>query len=161
MESARVLLVDGYNILHAWGWLSARDSTPAALEIARGRLIEAVRPLHDVDRYDVSIVFDGRSANATIDPASQEPGFRVVFAPAGRTADSVIEATVAASPDPQSCTVATADGLERETVSATGASCVSPEDLQAWCARSRTRATQAAARSAQRPGTAWGNKLPL
>lgn len=161
VEPARVLLVDGYNILHAWGWLSTRDATAAALEVARSRLIETVRTMHDVDGYDVTVVFDGRGPSPSVDPASQEPGFRVIFAPVDRTADTVIEALAAAAPDPRSCTVATADALERETISAAGASCLSPEDLRAWCERSRDRATRAAARSGDRSRAGWGNKLPL
>ena len=161
MDEPRHLLIDGYNILYAWHWLRPGHDAGPALDAARSRLIEAVRPLHDVDRCAVTLVFDGRGATSQVDPGATEPGFAVVFAPSNRTADSVIEALVAAAPHPQACTVATADTLERETVAAAGAACLSPEDLLAWCERCRTRASQSLARRAARSRTSWGNKLPL
>lgn len=161
VERARHLFVDGYNILHAWQWLTPRTSDASSAATARERLIETVRVLHDVDHLRVTIVFDGRGATVAVDAATAEPGFDVVFAPVDRTADTIIEAGVAAALDPQACLVATADQLERETVTASGATCVSPEDLLAWCERSRARAAQTVARRAEKSRGNWGNKLPL
>ena len=160
MEGTGQLFIDGYNVLHAWGWLSA-NSRRAELSAARDRLAEAVRVLHDVDGLGVRIVFDGRGASAEVEPGSSDAGVGMVFAPADRTADGVIEALVAAARDPRRCTVVTADNLERETVTAAGASCLSPQDLMAWCERSRSRTAQAVARRAGKQGKTWGNKLPL
>ena len=160
MERPRHLLVDGYNVLHAWKWLSSRDPA-GAFEVARARLVEAIRPIHDVDGWEVTVVFDGRGTTAERDAAASESGIGVVYAPADRTADGVIEAQVAGSADPARCLVATADGPERETVAAAGAGCISPADLLAWCERSRTRAAQAAARQAEKSRASWGNRLPL
>jgi predicted RNA-binding protein with PIN domain len=161
VDEPRHLLVDGYNILYAWKWLSARDSSAAARANARSRLIEAVRPLHDSERLAITLVFDGRGATTSSDDAATEPGFAVLFAPAGKSADGVIEATVASAPDPRACTVATADALERETVAAFGATCLSPEDLQAWCTSSRARTAGSVARQAGKTRASWGTKLPL
>jgi len=161
VDKPRHLFIDGYNILYAWRWLQPGRESGAALDVARGRLVEAVRALHDVDGFFVTIVFDGRGGTVQRDAAASETGFAVVFAPADKTADDVIENRVAIARDPRACTVATADALERETVSAAGAACLSPEDLLAWCERSRTRATQSVARRGEKTRANWGNKLPL
>lgn len=161
MDEPRHLFIDGYNILYAWKWLRpGRDAGPA-LDAARSRLIESVRPLRDVDGFEVTLVFDGRGATIGRDAGATETGFAVVFAPADKTADSVIETMVASARDPRACTVATADALERETVAASGAACITPADLLAWCERSRTRAVQSITRRSEKSRTSWGNKLPL
>lgn len=160
VERPRHLFVDGYNILHAWGWLTPGSSGPN-LQTARERLIEAVRVLHDVDGFAVTCVFDGLGSVATLEPASAGAGVCVIFAPSGRTADDLIETAVAGTAEPAACTVATADAMERETVSAAGAACLSPDELRAWCERSRVRASQSVARRADKQRQSWGNKLPL
>ncbi len=160
VDVPRHLLIDGYNVLHAWKWIHARDGA-AGIDAVRTRLIEAVKPIRDVERLAVSIVFDGRGAIVDIDAAATEVGFAVLFAPSGRTADDVIEAMVAGSAHPSACIVATADALERETVAAAGAACLSPADLKAWCERCHARAVQSARRRSDQTGKTWGNRLPL
>lgn len=155
MGATRHLLVDGYNILHAWGWLDAR----AEVVVAREKLAGALAPIRDVEDVRVTLVFDGRGAAAAADAAHEAEDFQVVYAPAGLTADGAIERLVAGSPDPAACAVATADGLERETVLAAGGTCVSPEELRAWIERCNHRAASARRRSAARTG--FSNKLPL
>ncbi|MBE2215282.1 MAG: NYN domain-containing protein [Opitutaceae bacterium] len=161
MDEPRHLFVDGYNVLYAWQWLRPGRDAGAAFEAARDRLIEAVRTIRDVEGLAVTVVFDGRGSTMATDAGTSGHGVTALFAPAGKTADSVIEHLVASAPDPHACTVATADALERETVSASGGSCVSPEDLQAWCERCRLRVTRAAARRGEQTRASWGNKLPL
>jgi len=161
VDEPRHLLIDGYNILYAWRWLRPGRETAPTLDAARARLVEAIYAIHDVDAIAVTVVFDGRGAVVQQDAAASSAGIAVLFAPAGKTADSVIENLVAGARDPRACTVATADALERETVTASGASCVSPEDLLAWCERSRARAAQAAKRRGDQSRGTWGNKLPL
>lgn len=161
VDEPRHLLIDGYNVLYAWHRLRPGRDGAADFEAARSRLIETVRPVRDVDGCVVTIVFDGRGPIPTLDESASETGFSVVFAPADKTADSVIEGLVAAARDPRACTVATADALERETVSASGAGCVTPEELLAWCERSRARASQQVARRGERSRATWGNRLPL
>lgn len=161
VDEPRHLLIDGYNILYAWTWLRPGRKSGPAFDAARERLVETIRAIRDGDGIAITIVFDGRGSTVQRDAGSSDAGIAVLFAPAGKTADSVIENLVAAARDPRTCTVATADALERETVTATGATCISPEDLQAWCERSRARATRAAAHLRKKTGSDWNNKLPL
>jgi hypothetical protein len=148
------LLVDGYNVLHAWGWMAGRGRSH--LSVARGRLIEAVRAIHDADGLEVTVVYDGRGDRAERVEGGSAAGVEAVFASRGQTADGFIERTVAHSPNASVVVVATADQAERETVTASGATCVSPDELRAWVDRCRKRTS-----GASRPGGEFENRIPL
>jgi predicted RNA-binding protein with PIN domain len=160
VERRRYLVIDGYNVLYAWKWMRARDAK-GGLGSVRTRLVEALRPIRDGEEWVIAVVFDGRGSAEGQDTALSETGFSVIFAPEGRTADDVIESMVSTSQNPASYTVVTGDALERETVTAAGAACLSPAELGDWCERCRDRAVQSARRRSARQGGAWGNRLPL
>ena len=137
MSSQRHLLVDGANVLHAWPDLRAlyrrdRDS-------ARSQLVQRLAPLHDAGDLRVTVVFDGRGDELVIERPSRQPTFSIVYTPSALTADDVIEQTVGAAASPAACIVATDDHAERQTVSASGASAISADDLAAWIRRAESR----------------------
>lgn len=138
MDFTRHLLVDGYNILHAWPEQRRLLATEGR-DIARERLIAAVRTVHDAERIRVSLVFDGRGADIAIERPGNENTFSVLYTPAGMTADDLIEQLVANTKPAGLATVATADAAERRTVEALGAAVVSPEQLAEWIARCGAR----------------------
>ena len=150
------LLVDGYNVLHAWGLLG--KSRVRELDLARQRLVEDIRCIHDTEQCATTIVFDGSGERAARDSSGTDADFEIIFASSGKTADDIIESIVAKSGQPAACVVATADNLERETVLAAGASCISPDELRAWAERCRKRLARAQTTKSAR---AFGNKLPL
>jgi predicted RNA-binding protein with PIN domain len=130
------LLIDGYNVIHAWPGLKKvllREGAAAARE----RLCEAARVLHDFEKIRVSFVFDGRGERIEIERPGRQLTFSVVFSPAAMTADGVIEQLVGKAEDPGLILVATSDGLERQTVEALGAKWLSPRDLEVWIKRAR------------------------
>ncbi|MEI6861148.1 MAG: NYN domain-containing protein [Verrucomicrobiota bacterium] len=144
MASAKHLLVDGPNILHAWPELRAllrRDR-----DAARSQLRHRLTAIHDTEAVCLTLVFDGRGPELRLERPSQQETFTVLFTPSRLTADDVIEQLVARAAAPRDCYVATADQTERRTVEALGALVVAPDELAAWCARAETRlGTQAAA----------------
>lgn len=155
--SAPGLIVDGYNVLHAWGWMP-RGRGPN-MGVARGRLVEALSAIHGAEGLSVCVVFDGRGKRADTDGAESGHGVDVVFAAKGQTADGFIERAVAGADNPAACVVVTADAAERETVLALGAACVLPDDLLSWVERCRKRSSASAKR---RPDAAdLDNRLPL
>jgi hypothetical protein len=129
----RHLLIDGANILHAWPELNAllRKDRDAA----RARLVQRVAAIHDVEQTRVTLVFDGRGEELTIEHPSDQATFSVIFTPTSVTADTVIEQMVGRSADAASCVVATDDRAERETILATGASAIAAAELIAWIDR--------------------------
>jgi len=95
------LLVDAYNVIHAWPDLRAAllHHGPDA---ARAQLAEAVRPIHDSAGWRVSLVFDGRGPDLLIERPGPDLTFSYVYGPAGLTADAIIEQIVLNSTLPSS-----------------------------------------------------------
>jgi uncharacterized protein len=130
---SRHLLVDGANILHAWA--PGRAIARRDLEAARSQLVQRLAAIHDEERVRVTVVFDGRGPELTIERPSDEVTFSVVRTPAGTTADDVIERLAAQAAEPAACVVATEDRGERETVTAAGAAVIRAADLETWIRR--------------------------
>ncbi|MBQ6454219.1 MAG: NYN domain-containing protein [Coriobacteriales bacterium] len=92
---ARILLVDGYNVIrssHLYDYLDNPDHSgrEAGLNAVREALISDVAAFSR-GYYDVTIVFDG-GGNPVPQPRYQNlAGIKVVFSRAGASADSVIE----------------------------------------------------------------------
>lgn len=138
----RHLLIDGANVLHAWPELAAlmkRDR-----DAARSQLITRAGAIHDSEEVRVTIVFDGRGEELTVERPSGRPTFSVLYTPSSVTADDVIERLVAQSAEPASCVVATADHGEAETARSSGATVITPADLESWVARAESRQALAA-----------------
>jgi len=89
----RHLLVDAYNVIHAWPDLRAALRTHGP-EAARALLADALRPLHDSAGWRVSLVFDGRGPELLIERPGPELTFSHLHAPSGLTADAIIEQIV-------------------------------------------------------------------
>jgi predicted RNA-binding protein with PIN domain len=137
VSSTKHLIVDGANILHASRQLSSllkRDP-----EAARSQLTQQLSIIHDVEQIRVTIVFDGRGEEMTVERPLQHLTFSAIYTPSSLTADDVIEQMVANSSDPASCVVATDDRSERETVIAAGAHAIHGDDLTAWIKRAELR----------------------
>lgn len=154
VEFAQHLLVDGYNIAHAWPELR-RVLAREGREAARARLVERVRVLHDFERVRVSVVFDGRGADIAIERPTRHTTFSVLYTPAGMTADDLIEQLTAQAADPAMVRVATGDQAERDTVEAAGAQVLSPDQLRAWVERVVDAQATVVAEQRRRTEQAW------
>lgn len=148
------LFVDGYNVLHDWHRIDGAPRLNTAT--ARQEIIEAVRVIVDVEQWEATVVFDGREFGGRLQATESGSAVSVVFAPEGLTADGVIERLVAANARISRCIVVTADRMERETVMASGAECLTPKELAQWIEWCRQRVRR-------RPpgGSQLENKLPL
>ncbi len=133
----RHLLIDGANVVH--GWPELRGMMQRERDEARALLVRRVTVLHDEEQIRVTVVFDGRGAELTMERPSGHATLSVLHTASGVTADHVIEQLVAASATPESCVVVTADRAERETVAAAGAHVLSPDDLARWVAQVEER----------------------
>ena len=154
VEPAKHLLVDGYNIVHAWPDLR-RVLTTEGRDVARGRLVERLRVLHDFERLRVSVVFDGRGADLAIERPTPHATFSVVYSPAGMTADDVIEQLAAQGVKAGPVIVASGDGAECSTVAGLGAEVVSPEQLAAWVAQADRRQSEVVHRHSEETESRW------
>jgi predicted RNA-binding protein with PIN domain len=121
------MIVDGHSIIHAWDDLLRLHRQSVRRYLAREALVKRLRLYQDVTDTRVVVVFDGTGEK--VSEERETAGIQIFYADAGRTADSVIERLVARYAGLYPIRVATADGMERDTVEAFGAVCLSPRQL--------------------------------
>ncbi len=120
------LIVDGHSVIFAWPELRALHERRTSL--AREALIKLLRDYQDWTGVRTVVVFDGQGSTVG---STAEPGdIQVFYSRAGQTADSVVERLASKYGSEYKLLVATGDYLEQETVSASGAECISPEGLR-------------------------------
>ena len=124
------LIVDGYNILHAWASLKQLASE-ASLEAAREKLIERLSVLGLVSGEEVTVVFDAHHSSSLANSAETVEGVRVIFTRKGHSADHAIERLAyEASKVGDVITVATSDRFQRDLVRGMGGAVVSALELE-------------------------------
>ena len=101
------LLIDGSNVLQAWP--DTRAMARRDREAAKALLLRRVAVLHDFAGWRVTVVFDGRGENLSVEAIGDAADFACLHTPAGATADDVIEQLVGRALVPAACLVATAD----------------------------------------------------
>src|SRR6185312_9197605 len=84
------LIVDGYNVIHAWPPLKHLLNT-ASLEAARDKLVERLSVLSMVSGEEVTVVFDAHHSRAMSNSEEVVDGVRVIFTRKGHSADHSIE----------------------------------------------------------------------
>jgi len=124
------LIVDGYNIVHAWPSLK-RLLTTASLEAARDKLVARLSVLGMVGGEDVTVVFDAHHSNAMSNSEETIDGVRVVFTRKGHSADHSIERLAyKASEAREVITVATSDRFQGGLVRGMGGAVISALELE-------------------------------
>lgn len=130
-KKTKHLLIDGYNIIHAWPELKRALET-AGPETARERLCDIVRVIHDVEEIHTTIVFDGQGSTIQIERPTPEVTFSILYSTNELSADSLIEQLACKKKKKQESIVATQDNLIRQAVSAAGGTVIGADDLLAW-----------------------------
>lgn len=124
------LIVDGYNVIHAWTSLK-RLTANASLEDARDKLIERLAVLSQVTGADVTVVFDAHHASSLSNSRETIEGVHVLFTRKGHSADHAIERIVYQAADAyDAITVATSDRFQRDLVRGMGGAVISTEELE-------------------------------
>ena len=124
--SAQYLRVDGHSIIFAWPELRRLHARRPYL--ARDALIKELRHYQDWTGVHVAVVFDGRGERVS---AQSDPhDVQIFYARRGQSADAIIERLASKYASRFEITVATSDSLEKETVNACGALCLSPDGLR-------------------------------
>ena len=128
------LLVDGHSVIFAWPELSRLHGE--RMSSARDALVSVLTAYQDQSGVRVVLVFDGQGARVSEEAVGRD-GIQIFYAPAGSTADGVIERLVAKYAATYRITVASSDRLVEQTVFTFGAaSCVSAEGLKSVLAAS-------------------------
>ena len=106
---SEIHLVDGYNVLHKCAWL--KGLLRHDLETAREALIDKIAHYCAQTGTRVTIVFDGRGQKVaeTVAHNRSVGSLQVIYSPAQKTADTIIERMVYESPRKMEVVVVTND----------------------------------------------------
>ena len=113
------LLVDGYNIIHAWDDL--RKIAQVDLDGARMKLIDRLRNYQGWKKCRVIVVFDAYKVKGNSGSVERMGDLSVVYTKEAETADMYIEKTSYALSKDNRVRVATSDGLEQLIILGHGA----------------------------------------
>ena len=122
------LLVDGYNIIHAWDDL--RAIAREDLDTARLRLIERLRNYQGWKKNKVIVVFDAYKVKGNPGSVERAGEISVVYTKEAETADMYIEKTSYTLSKEHRVRVATSDGLEQMIILGHGAIRVPAAELR-------------------------------
>ena len=140
-----VLIVDGYNVVHAWPELK-RTLETRGLEDARRRLVHELSEYAAHTGNTVTVVFDSHDRLPSNEPAEVIDGVTVLYGTKTSSADHVIERLAQSSARrgaASDVTVATGDNLQRALVGAMGVATISAESLAAEVQRAARDVTHA------------------
>ena len=133
----RELIVDGYNIIHAWPGLKLTMRT-RGLEDARRELTGALAEYAAQTGVAVTVVFDGQSRPGGLLDGEQLDGVTVLFGSKRASADHIIERAAYRAVqrgDGADVVVATDDRLERDVVGGMGVATMGARALESEVAR--------------------------
>jgi predicted RNA-binding protein with PIN domain len=123
------VIVDGYNIVHAW--VPLKRLLDVSLEVARDKLVERLAVFAMVTGSEVTVVFDAHHSAARTNSEELVEGVRVVFTRKGHSADHVIERIAyAAGAAGDAITVATSDRTQRDLVRGMGGAVIDARELE-------------------------------
>jgi len=127
--SAGILLIDGYNLLHAAG-MAQSDYRPGELLRCRTRLLTfLVNQLSPAEIRETTIVFDAR------DPPPDRPsqvvvsGLKILFANPGGDADILIQEWLARHPSPRRVRLVSSDRVLQRAARACGSKFIGSADF--------------------------------
>lgn len=123
------LVVDGYNVIHAWPALKALMIE--SLEAARDRLIDRLAVYAQVYGAEVTVVFDAHRTTSMANAELWNQGVRVIYTRKGHSADHAIEKIAyAAAGDRNPLIVATSDRFQSDLVRGMGGAVISATELE-------------------------------
>jgi predicted RNA-binding protein with PIN domain len=124
------VIVDGYNVIHAWPSLK-RVLSHASLEDARDELIRRLSVMAMVTGESVTVVFDAHHSSSLANSEETVEGVRVIFTRKGHSADHAIERLAyQARGTGDVITVATSDRFQRDLVRGMGGAVISALELE-------------------------------
>lgn len=123
------LLVDGYNVIHAWPELKALAEED--MDIARNRLLDALSSYQGLKKNRVIVVFDAyRVQNRTVAEVMDYHNIHVVYTKEAQTADEYIEKFAHDHKREYDIVVATSDALQQVIIRNSGCSLLSARELK-------------------------------
>lgn len=129
----RYLLVDGYNVIHAWQEL--RELAAINMAAARDRLLDIMANYQGYEQVRLIVVFDAYKVKGFAGEEARYHNIHVVFTKEAQTADSYIERFAHDNAKKYDIAVATSDGLEQIIITGQGCRLFSARELEEEIAR--------------------------
>ena len=130
LERARekYLLVDAYNIIHAWSGL--KKFALENMDLARMKLLDTLASYQAVRNWRIIVVFDAHLVPGRLEETFDYHNLRVVFTKEAQSADEYIEKFAYEHKQKYEITVATSDGLQQIITRGAGSALMSAADLR-------------------------------
>ena len=122
------LLVDGYNIIHAWPEL--KELVDDNMEVARMKLLDTLSNYQGIRRCQIIAVFDAYRVQGHFEEVIDYHNIHMVYTREAQTADQYIEKFAHDNQKKYSITVATSDGLQQLIIRGTGCALLSARELK-------------------------------
>lgn len=123
------LLVDGYNIIHAWPEL--KELVEDNMEGARMKLLEILSNYQGIRKCQIIVVYDAYRVQGHREEVIDYHNIHVVYTKEAQTADQYIEKFAHDNKKKYTIIVATSDGLQQLIVRGAGCSLLSARELKA------------------------------
>ncbi|QOX61978.1 GTP-binding protein [Anoxybacterium hadale] len=122
------LLVDGYNIIHAWPEL--KELVDDNMAGARMKLLDALSNYQGIRNREIIVVFDAYRVQRHYEDLIDYYNIHVVFTKEAQTADQYIEKFAHDNKKKYDITVATSDGLQQLIIRGSGCALLSARELK-------------------------------
>jgi len=123
------LLVDGYNVIHAWPEL--KQLADENMENARIKLLDILSNYQGIRKCRLMVVFDAYRVQRHVEEIFDYHNIRVVYTKEAQTADQFIEKFAHDNHEKYDITVATSDALQQIIIRGAGCSLLSARELKA------------------------------
>lgn len=127
---SQLLIIDGYNLLHA-------SSIKGSLQQRQATLLRELQAQVGTLAEETVVVFDGQGSR--VEHESGTGKFSVVYSRKHQTADAVIERMVSRHPDPKQLLVVSSDHAITTMASSRGCSCMRCDTFLSRAADSRSQ----------------------
>ncbi|HWQ80595.1 MAG TPA: translation factor GTPase family protein [Anaerovoracaceae bacterium] len=136
-DKEEYLLVDGYNIIHAWPEL--KELADGNMDGARMKLLDSLSNYQWIRQCRVIVVFDAYRVQGHREEVSDYHNVHMVYTREAQTADQYIEKFAHDNRKNYRITVATSDGLQQMIVRGAGCALLSARELKAEIEEARDR----------------------
>jgi predicted RNA-binding protein with PIN domain len=127
-QEKEYLLVDGYNVIHAWDRL--HELAELNLEAARAALMDILCNYQGYRSYQVILVFDAYKVKGNPGEVLRYHNIDVVYTKEAETADRYIEKTAHEIGSKYRVTVVTSDGVEQVIIRGAGCTLMSSREFK-------------------------------
>jgi len=122
------LLVDGYNVIHAWPEL--KELADENMDGARMKLLDCLSNYQGIRKCQIIVVFDAYRVQGHLEEVIDYNNLRLVYTREAQTADHYIERFAHSNQDKYNITVATSDGLQQIIIRGAGCALLSSRELK-------------------------------